>query len=144
VRVPQVPSCLAKPTRGVHLGRGCARHLQLGDGQTYNPNNIAYSPAGSSGGAGAIVAAAGAFLILASDYGGSIRSPANVNGIAGIKPTYGRLPRTGHIVGYGGAFDTFQRNRPARAPALRTWRCYWPILNGPDNWGRRDGARAVE
>jgi amidase len=83
------------------LGGGGRGTYNLIHGQTYNPYNLAYSPSGSSGGAGAIVAAGGSPFDIGSDYGGSIRGPAFANGIAGIKPTLGRCPRTGHIVGYG-------------------------------------------
>ena len=115
------------------LGGGARGTYNLVYGQTYNPYNTAYSPAGSSGGAGAIVAAGGAFFDIGSDYGGSIRSPAYVNGIAGIKPTYGRLPRTGHIVGYGGPFDNFQETGPM-ARRVEDLMLLMPIMNGPDNW----------
>ncbi len=115
------------------LGGGARGTYNLVYGQTYNPNNIKYNPAGSSGGAGAIVAAAGSFFDIGSDYGGSIRSPANVNGIAGIKPTLGRVPRTGHIVGYGGAFDTFQETGPL-ARRVEDLILLLPILQGPDDW----------
>lgn len=115
------------------LGGGARGTYNLVYGQTFNPYNTAYSPAGSSGGAGAIVAAGGAFFDIGSDYGGSIRSPAYVNGIAGIKPTYGRLPRTGHIVGYGGAFDNFQETGPM-ARRVEDLALLMPIMNGPDNW----------
>ena len=94
------------------LGGGARGTYNLIFGQTYNPYKEGYSPAGSSGGAGAIVATGGAYFDIGSDYGGSIRGPAHNNGIAGIKPTLGRSPRTGHIVGYGGAFDSFQETGP--------------------------------
>lgn len=115
------------------LGGGARGTYNLVYGQTFNPYNLAYSPAGSSGGAGAIVAAGGAFFDIGSDYGGSIRGPAYVNGIAGIKPTYGRLPRTGHIVGYGGPFDNFQETGPM-ARRVEDLVLLMPIMNGPDNW----------
>jgi amidase len=115
------------------LGGGARGTYNLVYGQTFNPYNVAYSPAGSSGGAGAIVAAGGAFFDIGSDYGGSIRGPANVNGITGIKPTLGRVPRTGHIVGYGGAFDTFQETGPL-ARYVEDLELLLPILIGPDNW----------
>jgi amidase len=115
------------------LGGGARGTYNLVYGQTFNPYNVAYSPAGSSGGAGAIVAAGGAFFDIGSDYGGSIRGPAYVNGIAGIKPTYGRLPRTGHIVGYGGPFDNFQETGPM-ARRVEDLMLLLPIMNGPDNW----------
>ena len=61
------------------------------------PASVDGAAAGSSGGAGAIVAEGGAAFDIGSDWGGSIRGPAHNNGIAGIKPTSGRLPRTGHL-----------------------------------------------
>jgi amidase len=115
------------------LGGGARGTYNLIHGQAFNPYNTAYSPAGSSGGAGAIVAAGGAFFDIGSDYGGSIRGPANVNGIAGIKPTLGRVPRTGHIVGYGGAFDSFQETGPM-ARRVEDLVLLMPILSGPDDW----------
>jgi amidase len=94
------------------LGGGARETYNLLFGQTYNPYDTAYLCSGSSGGAGAIVAAAGAYFDIGSDYGGSIRGPAFANGIVGLKPTYGRVPRTGHIVDYGGPFDNFQEIGP--------------------------------
>jgi len=94
------------------LGGGARETYNLIFGQTYNPYDNAYLCSGSSGGAGAIVAAAGAYFDIGSDYGGSIRGPAYANGIVGLKPTYGRVPRTGHIVDYGGPFDNFQEIGP--------------------------------
>ena len=78
------------------LGGGGRGTTNLVYGVTKNPYDASYQPSGSSGGAGAIVAAAGAYFDIGSDYGGSIRGPAFANGIAGIKPTLGRVPRTGH------------------------------------------------
>jgi amidase len=115
------------------LGGGSRGTFNLVYGQTYNPYNTAYSPAGSSGGAGSIVAAYGSYFDIGSDYGGSIRGPANVNGIAGIKPTLGRTPRTGHIVGYGGPFDSFQETGPL-ARRVEDLALLLPILAGPDGW----------
>jgi len=113
------------------LGGGARGTFNLLHGQTLNPYNTLYSPAGSSGGAGSIVAAGGAFFDIGSDYGGSIRGPANVNGIAGLKPTYGLVPRTGHIVGYGGPFDNFQETGPL-ARRVEDLMLLMPILAGPD------------
>jgi amidase len=82
-------------------------------GRTNNPYNLARTPGGSSGGAGAIIAAGGAPLDIGSDTGGSIRLPAHFNGIAGIKPTSGRVPRTGHIVPFAmGAVDALTQLGP--------------------------------
>jgi amidase len=66
-------------------------------GRTNNPYNPLYSPAGSSSGEAAIVAAGGSPLGLGSDSGGSIRQPAHCCGVAGLKPTSGRVPLTGHF-----------------------------------------------
>jgi amidase len=65
-------------------------------GRTNNLYDLARSPGGSSGGAAAIVAAGGSAFDMGSDTGGSIRIPAHCCGIAGLKPTAGRVPRTGH------------------------------------------------
>jgi amidase len=94
------------------LGGGGKGTVNLVYGLTKNPYNLNYQPSGSSGGAGCIVACGGASFDIGSDYGGSIRGPAYANGIAGIKPTLGRDSRYGHIVGYGGAFDSFQETGP--------------------------------
>ncbi len=69
-------------------------------GRTNNPYDLSRSPSGSSGGAAAIIAAGGSPLDLGSDSGGSIRQPAHYCGIAGLKTTAGRAPRTGHIISY--------------------------------------------
>ena len=94
------------------MGGGSKGTANLLFGQTYNPYNLAHSPAGSSGGAGAIVAAGGASFDIGSDLGGSVRLPCHANGVAGIKPTSGRTPRTGHVPGYGGLFDSWQQLGP--------------------------------
>jgi AtzE family amidohydrolase len=64
-------------------------------GATHNPRDLAASAGGSSGGSAASVAAGLGAFALASDTNGSIRVPASFCGIFGLKPTYGRLPRTG-------------------------------------------------
>ncbi len=74
-------------------------------GRTNNPYDLTRTSGGSSGGAAAIVAAGGAAFDIGSDTGGSIRLPCHFCGTAGIKPTSGRVPRTGHIISYGGIHD---------------------------------------
>ena len=82
-------------------------------GRTNNPYDVERSPAGSSGGAGAILAAGGSALDLGSDTGGSIRMPSHYCGIAGIKPTSARVPRTGHAISFDvGALDAFTQIGP--------------------------------
>ncbi len=66
-------------------------------GRTNNPYDLARTPGGSSGGESAIVAAGGSPLGVGTDAGGSIRVPAHFCGLAGIKPTSGRIPRTGQF-----------------------------------------------
>jgi aspartyl-tRNA(Asn)/glutamyl-tRNA(Gln) amidotransferase subunit A len=65
---------------------------------TKNPWNLIHIPSGSSGGSGAAIAAGLCFAATGSDTGGSIRAPAAANGIAGIKPTYGRVSKAGVAV----------------------------------------------
>lgn len=65
-------------------------------GRTNNPYDLHCTSGGSSGGAAAILAASGSPLDLGSDTGGSIRVPSHFCGTAGLKPTSGRVPRTGH------------------------------------------------
>lgn len=69
-----------------------------------NPHDPARSPAGSSGGTGAGIAAAFAQLGIGTDTGGSVRGPTTANGIAGLKPTHGLLSRDG-IVPLALSFD---------------------------------------
>ncbi len=82
---------------GIFLGKTNVTVTNPVYGRTNNPYNLAYSPSGSSSGEAAIIAAGGSPLGLGSDSGGSIRTPAFCCGIAGLKPTTGRVPLTGHM-----------------------------------------------
>ena len=81
-------------------------------GRTNNPYDTTRTPGGSSGGEAAIIAAGGSPLGIGSEAGGSIRVPAHFCGIAGIKPTTGRTPRTGHFPPPGGWLDPFWQIGP--------------------------------
>ncbi len=100
-------------------------------GISHNPYDLTRTTSGSSGGAGAIVAAGGVPFDVGSDWGGSIRGPAHANGIAGIKPTSGRVPRTGHIVDYGGIYDSWQQLGPL-ARRVEDLILILPLISGPD------------
>jgi amidase len=101
-------------------------------GRTNNPYDLTRTSGGSSGGAAAIVASGGSPFDIGSDYAGSIRLPSHFCGTAGIKPTSGRVPRTGHIVPYAaGAADSFQQLGPM-ARTVGDLALLLPIISGPD------------
>ena len=100
-------------------------------GTTNNPYDLSRTPGGSSGGASAILAAGGSPFDIGSDYGGSIRLPSHCTGIAGIKPTSGRVPRTGHGFPFGGLLDAFQQLGPM-ARHVTDLSLLLPIIAGPD------------
>jgi amidase len=100
-------------------------------GMTNNPYDLDRSPGGSSGGAAAIIAAGGSPFDIGSDYGGSIRLPSHFCGIAGIKPTSGRVPRTGHVYPFGGIQDSFQQIGPL-ARSVEDLTLLLRLISGPD------------
>ncbi len=75
-----------------------------GYGPTFNPWDLSRTPGGSSGGSAAAVSAFESPLAVGSDTGGSIRQPAALTGIVGVRPTYGAVSRFG-LIAYSSSLD---------------------------------------
>jgi aspartyl-tRNA(Asn)/glutamyl-tRNA(Gln) amidotransferase subunit A len=75
-----------------------------GYGPTFNPWDLTRTPGGSSGGSAAAVSSFQAPLAIGSDTGGSIRQPAALTGIVGVRPTYGAVSRFG-LIAYSSSLD---------------------------------------
>ncbi len=100
-------------------------------GQTRNPFDRERSPGGSSGGAAAAVTSALCAFDIGSDTGGSIRVPSHCCGTAGLKPTQGRVPRTGHAVSFGGLHDPLTQLGPI-ARSVADLELILRVIAGPD------------
>ncbi len=100
-------------------------------GRTNNPYDLSRTSGGSSGGAAAIVAAGGVPFEIGSDTGGSIRLPSHWCGIAGLRPTSGRVPRTGHILPPGGPMDALTQIGPM-ARYVEDLKLILPVIAGVD------------
>lgn len=108
-------------------------------GPTRNPHDPERIAGGSSGGSAAAVAAGLVPLSLGSDTNGSIRVPASLTGVFGLKPTYGRLPRTGSYL-FAASFDHLGPfARSARDLALA-----YDVMQGPDTDDPACAQRGVE
>ena len=128
---------------GVHLGKLSTHEFAIG-GPSFdlpwpparNPWNRDYFPGGSSSGSGAGLAAGFFAAALGTDTGGSIRNPASMCGIVGLKPTYGRVSRRG-VVPLAQSLDHV-------GPMTRTVRDNAVLLQAIAGWDPEDPGSADE
>ncbi len=111
-------------------------------GAVHNPHDPERIAGGSSGGSAAAVAAGQVPITLGSDTNGSIRVPASLCGVFGLKPTFGRLPRTGSF-----PFVSSLDHLGPFARSTRDLSLSYDAMQGPEGTGPRDpgcAQRAVE
>jgi amidase len=116
---------------GIMLGKTVDLRDNKVYGNVYNPHDVARTPGSSSSGEAAIIAAGGSPVGLGSDSGGSIRYPAHCCGVAGLKPTTGRVPLTGHFPRIGALSDPRTTIGPL-ARSVEDLALALEIIAGPD------------
>ena len=104
-------------------------------GRPNNPYDLSRTAGGSSGGEAALIAACGSPFGLGSDAAGSVRVPAHFCGIASLKPTSGRMPRTGHVPPAGGWIEMLWQIGPM-ARRVEDLDAMMRVLSGPDGEDR--------
>ncbi|MEO7886177.1 MAG: AtzE family amidohydrolase [Polaromonas sp.] len=102
-------------------------------GPARNPHDLTRIAGGSSGGSGAAVAAGQVPLALGSDTNGSIRVPASLCGVFGLKPTFGRLPRSGSY-----PFISSLDHLGPFARSVRDLALAYDLMQGPETARGRD------
>ncbi|MFL6256136.1 MAG: amidase [Pyrinomonadaceae bacterium] len=110
-------------------------------GRTNNPHDLERTPGGSSGGCAAAVSACMTAGSLGSDLAGSIRIPAHFCGVAGLKPTTGRVPRGGHMP----PMSSLHSLGATLGPLARTvddLRLFYEALSGVDEGVLTDASHA--
>jgi AtzE family amidohydrolase len=108
-------------------------------GPTRNPHDLSRSAGGSSGGSGAAVAAGLVPLALGTDTGGSIRVPAALCGVFGLKPTFGRVSRSGSAL-----FSASVDHVGPLARSVRDLALVYDLMHGPDPQDPSCSARPSE
>lgn len=140
-RLRRAGAVIVGTTRSHEFGWGITTQHQT-RGSTKNPWNLSRVPGGSSGGSGAAVAAGMVPAAVGSDTGGSIRIPACFCGVAGLKPTFGRIGRTGEVA-LAPSFDTVGAlGRSISDAALLVEAMSGPDRNDPDCTGTDDRLRS--
>ncbi|QAY95971.1 Asp-tRNA(Asn)/Glu-tRNA(Gln) amidotransferase GatCAB subunit A [Methylovirgula ligni] len=109
------------------------------DGNSLNPHDPRHMTGGSSGGSAAAVASGMAAFALGSDTNGSIRVPASLCGLFGLKPTYGRLSRRG-VFPFVASLD----HVGALARSARDLALVYDVMQGRDDADPAQAPRAVE
>lgn len=129
-RMRKAGGILLAKTNCPHNGNGHDTENTM-SGRTLNPYDRSRTPGGSSGGEAALIAAGGSPIGLGGDQSGGIRVPAHYCGVAGMKPTTGRVPNTGVYNHPGGLTDP-RSQVGALARSVEDVAYVLPLLCGPD------------